>query len=357
MNSNFPEAEIWSTLVQIASGLKILHNGNIIHRDLKCANIFVTKDGVIKLGDLNVSKVNKKGLAYTQTGTPYYASPEVWRDKPYTFSSDIWSLGCVIYEIAALDPPFTATDMQGLYNKITKGEYPNISHIYSDNLSRMIRHLLQVNPMLRFTCDQILDSHLAQKYINLNPASEGDSPSLLQTIKFEPCMQNLKSKFPSPTYDENRGRTGNKKIVQSSSNRELSAKATPDYYRNYSLNSREAVKVPIRKQISLEALERPYKNNNLVRMQSNGPELLMNYPVDKSPVISPEKQLIKLNEIPNRKVPLPRPRPINKIGMMILETPKIYEKLTPIEKTPQVNSNRNKEANVYYSPQNPIWFG
>lgn len=51
---------------------------------------------------MNVSKVLKKGLAYTQTGTPYYASPEVWQDLPYDMKSDIWSLGCVIYEMAAL---------------------------------------------------------------------------------------------------------------------------------------------------------------------------------------------------------------------------------------------------------------
>ena len=75
--TNFSELEIWCTLVQITNGLNVLHNAKIIHRDLKCANIFVSKEGVIKLGDLNVSKVNKKGLAYTQTGTPYYASPEV----------------------------------------------------------------------------------------------------------------------------------------------------------------------------------------------------------------------------------------------------------------------------------------
>ena len=66
------------TLVQVTQGLKVLHDSKILHRDLKCANIFISKDGTMKLGDLNVSKVNKRGLAYTQTGTPYYASPEVW---------------------------------------------------------------------------------------------------------------------------------------------------------------------------------------------------------------------------------------------------------------------------------------
>lgn len=75
-----PEEEIWRIFIQIVRGLKALHNVNIFHRDLKSANIFLSKDGTAKLGDMNVSKVAKKGLLYTQTGTPYYASPEVWRD-------------------------------------------------------------------------------------------------------------------------------------------------------------------------------------------------------------------------------------------------------------------------------------
>jgi len=64
-------------------GLKALHDLKIFHRDLKSANIFLAKDGTVKIGDMNVSKIAKKGLLYTQTGTPYYASPEVWNDKPY----------------------------------------------------------------------------------------------------------------------------------------------------------------------------------------------------------------------------------------------------------------------------------
>lgn len=74
-----------------------------------------------KLGDLNVSKVAKKGLGYTQTGTPYYASPEVWRDQPYDIKSDVWSLGCVLYETITLKPPFRAQDMASLYKKVLKG--------------------------------------------------------------------------------------------------------------------------------------------------------------------------------------------------------------------------------------------
>jgi NIMA (never in mitosis gene a)-related kinase len=88
--------------VPIVKALRLLHSKNILHRDLKSANIFLQKNAPAKLGDLNVSKVAKKGLLYTQTGTPYYASPEVWKDLPYDSKSDIWSLGCVLYEMITL---------------------------------------------------------------------------------------------------------------------------------------------------------------------------------------------------------------------------------------------------------------
>ena len=105
----------------MVKGLKALHDTNIFHRDLKSANVFLNKDGTAKLGDMNVSKVAKRGLLYTQTGTPYYASPEVWRDQPYDMKSDIWSLGCVLYESITLRPPFRADDMAGLYRKVLRG--------------------------------------------------------------------------------------------------------------------------------------------------------------------------------------------------------------------------------------------
>ena len=88
-------------------GIDFLHKRHILHRDLKSANVFLNSDESVKLGDMNVSKVaSKDGLNFTQTGTPYYASPEVWRDEPYDIKSDIWSLGCVLYEMITLKPPF-----------------------------------------------------------------------------------------------------------------------------------------------------------------------------------------------------------------------------------------------------------
>lgn len=111
-----------------------------------------------KLGDLNVSKVAKEGMLYTQTGTPYYASPEVWKDLPYDSKSDIWSLGCVIYEMCALVPPFRAENMDGLYKRVLKGQHSRIPKMYSDELNHVIKKLLNVNAQGRPTCHQILSS-------------------------------------------------------------------------------------------------------------------------------------------------------------------------------------------------------
>ena len=141
--------------MDITEGLKYLHDNKILHRDLKCANIFITNTHY-KLGDLNVSKIAKMGLAHTQTGTPYYASPEVWRDQPYDEKSDLWSLGCIIYEMCTLKPPFRAPNMDGLYKKVQKGQYDPIPSKYSPELSNIIKNLLQVNPKNRPSCGKLL---------------------------------------------------------------------------------------------------------------------------------------------------------------------------------------------------------
>jgi NIMA (never in mitosis gene a)-related kinase len=180
-----PEADIWSYLIQLIHGLKSLHTKKIMHRDLKSANIFLTKNGVVKIGDLNVSKLVKLQFLYTQTGTPYYASPEVWSEKPYDFKSDIWSLGCIIYEMTALKPPFRAQSMEALYKSIMRGVYEPIPNIYSKELRDIIATILQIDPSKRPHCDGLLNNSLIKKKMdsqNVNLTScQGQ---LLKTIRW-----------------------------------------------------------------------------------------------------------------------------------------------------------------------------
>jgi NIMA (never in mitosis gene a)-related kinase len=208
----FDESTIWHIFIQLVRGLKSLHDLNILHRDLKCANVFLYSNGEAKIGDLNVSKVTRGGMGTTQTGTPYYASPEVWNDCPYDSKSDIWSLGCVLYEMITLKPPFRAADMEGLYKKVTKGQYSKIPDIFSNDLHQIIIFLLQVNPKLRPSCDQILNHPIVQKRIDYFKVITGENENkvnknnnnkgLLKTIHMPKNLIFLSDKLPKPNYDK-----------------------------------------------------------------------------------------------------------------------------------------------------------
>lgn len=109
----FDENEVLNWFTQICLALKHVHDKKILHRDLKSQNLFLTKRGILKLGDFGIARVlsNTKSKAKTVVGTPYYLSPEIIRNEGYSFKSDIWSLGVLLYEMAALQPPFNAQSL------------------------------------------------------------------------------------------------------------------------------------------------------------------------------------------------------------------------------------------------------
>ena len=95
---NLPEDAVWIYFIQLCLGVQALHKNNILHRDLKSANVFLASHNRLKIGDLGVAKLLKAQEAYakTQIGTPYYVSPELWKNKPYNSKSDVWALGCLL---------------------------------------------------------------------------------------------------------------------------------------------------------------------------------------------------------------------------------------------------------------------
>ena len=204
------EIDAWKIFIQMTRGLKSLHDLKILHRDLKSANIFLFSDGTAKIGDLNVSKVARKGLGYTQTGTPYYASPEVWDEKPYDNKSDIWSLGCVIYEMFTLHPPFRAKDMEQLYKTVIKGQYKKIGDKYSQDMNDIIDYLLKVNPKDRPNCDDILKHPLVKKRLEFFQAEAGETEDLnnmdegvlLRTIRIPKNIIFLSDNLPEKNYEK-----------------------------------------------------------------------------------------------------------------------------------------------------------
>ena len=211
----FEESDIWRIFIQLVKGLKALHELNILHRDLKSANVFLMKDGSVKLGDLNVSKVERKGMGYTQTGTPYYASPEVWNDKPYGTKSDIWSLGCVLYEMITSRPPFRAQNMEGLYKKVIQGRFNKIPNKFTNDLFKIVQLLLQVSPEKRPTCAEILQNPIILKRIeyfkNYSGEDNSEDQILLKTILVPKNLWVLSEKLPKPNYGY-RSVNNNKKI-------------------------------------------------------------------------------------------------------------------------------------------------
>ena len=198
------EVQVRSWLRGIASGLQCLHGHGIVHRDLKPANCFISENDIVRLGDFNVSKVLKGGvqLMKTKIGTPYYMAPEVWDDRPYTASADVWALGCSAYELCALRPPFVARSLPGLGRVVKSGKFDALPRTYSKELrDDVIGVALQVNPQRRPSAQklaQVLGSNVSQEN------SVATDVSLLKTINVPRNRQLIGKVLPEAQYDEPR---------------------------------------------------------------------------------------------------------------------------------------------------------
>ena len=118
-----------------------MHDKRIMHRDLKPANIFLTLDGTVKIGDFGLSRELSEHtcLAHSKVGTPLYMSPEVLRGDGYDFKSDVWSVGCLLYEMSMLKSPFKVDglNLYSLFRKISSGDFEPISEQYSEELRQL----------------------------------------------------------------------------------------------------------------------------------------------------------------------------------------------------------------------------
>ncbi|XP_068599346.1 LOW QUALITY PROTEIN: serine/threonine-protein kinase Nek1 [Brachionichthys hirsutus] len=155
----FTEEQILDWFVQICLALKHVHGRKILHRDIKSQNIFLTKNGTVQLGDFGIARVlnSTVELARTCIGTPYYLSPEICESKPYNNKSDIWALGCVLYEMCTLKHAFEAGNMKNLVLKIIRGTYPPVSVHYSQELRSLLAQLFKRDPRERPSVSSVLD--------------------------------------------------------------------------------------------------------------------------------------------------------------------------------------------------------
>ncbi|XP_069823229.1 serine/threonine-protein kinase Nek4 isoform X1 [Dendropsophus ebraccatus] len=161
------ESQVVEWFVQIAMALQYLHDLHVMHRDLKTQNIFLTKSNIIKVGDLGIARVleSQYDMASTLIGTPYYMSPELFSNKPYNYKSDVWALGCCVYEMATLRHAFNAKDMNSLVYRIIEGKLPPMPRDYSNELKDLIGTMLSRQPERRPTARQILRKPFIKQHI------------------------------------------------------------------------------------------------------------------------------------------------------------------------------------------------
>lgn len=146
-----PEIECLEWLLQISFALSYLHERKVLHRDIKTRNLFLYNSGLLKLGDFGISCVldTTIAMAHTVVGTLYYLSPELVKRTPYSFKSDVWALGVVLYELVALKQPFDSKSLHELLHLIVKGHYEPLDASYSDNIRSLVRSMLTQDPSNR----------------------------------------------------------------------------------------------------------------------------------------------------------------------------------------------------------------
>eukprot|EP00931_Biecheleriopsis_adriatica_P037636 TRINITY_DN21581_c0_g1_i1.p1 TRINITY_DN21581_c0_g1~~TRINITY_DN21581_c0_g1_i1.p1 ORF type:complete len:690 (+),score=106.88 TRINITY_DN21581_c0_g1_i1:263-2071(+) len=154
----FGEQEVMSAFAQCCAGLEHIHGKRVLHRDLKCQNIFMMRDGTVKLGDFGIAKIlaHTTSKAKTAVGTPYYASPEVCDNQTYGFKADVWSLGVVLYQLIALEIPFKAASLVALVLKIIQSEPKPLPDSFSEAARDVCLRTLRKDPEERPSASQLL---------------------------------------------------------------------------------------------------------------------------------------------------------------------------------------------------------
>ncbi|XP_008568242.1 PREDICTED: serine/threonine-protein kinase Nek3 [Galeopterus variegatus] len=154
----FPEDMILTWFTQMCLGVNHIHKKRVLHRDIKSKNIFLTQNGKVKLGDFGSARLlsNPMAFACTYVGTPYYVPPEIWENLPYNNKSDIWSLGCILYELCVLKHPFQANSWKNLILKICQGSISPLPSHYSYELQCLIKQMFKRNPSHRPSATTLL---------------------------------------------------------------------------------------------------------------------------------------------------------------------------------------------------------
>ncbi|CAB4316847.1 unnamed protein product [Prunus armeniaca] len=172
---------------QILQGLKYLHDHNVIHRDIKCANILVDANGSVKLADFGLAKITEGNNNHSCRGTPYWMAPEVVNttDQGYGIAADIWSLGCTVLEMLTGKFPYDKQERNSALFNIFHGNPPEIPDSLPRHRRDFIQKCLQVNPHDRPTAIELLNHPFVQE----ESARRTYTP--VQQVNDRPCRHTL----------------------------------------------------------------------------------------------------------------------------------------------------------------------
>ncbi|CAI2359739.1 unnamed protein product [Moneuplotes crassus] len=234
---NFTEDEILNWFVQISMALEYIHGRKVLHRDIKASNIFLTGNNTVKLGDFGISRVleNTSDAAQTCVGTPYYLSPEVCKNNPYTYKSDVWALGCVLYELCCLEHAFSADNLLGLAYKIVQETHSPIPDRYSEDLQKIVEMLLVKDSNERPLVSQLLMTPFItekMKEFILNGGFIGDQNLPVRKMKSRKIGQTSTQDTSSPslkTEDEEAKTIGRHMTKEERKMRENTSMAISNY--------------------------------------------------------------------------------------------------------------------------------
>lgn len=236
------ERHIWRVLAQSVVALKECHrhteNGGlkpILHRDIKPANVLLDSNQNIKFGDFGLAKElsSESKLAKTNVGTPFYMSPEIINEKSYDERSDIWSLGCLVYELAALRPPFDAKNQISLAMKINAGRFPSIPKHYSNELSAIISSMLSVDRRRRPKIEDVERTPALQSALS-------DAMRILRESRGEQPVASAAAPAPAVREDGARAMLERQRIALEKERSDLKQKLEAVERREKDVETREA---------------------------------------------------------------------------------------------------------------------
>ena len=382
-----PEHLVWKIFIKITLGLADIHKLKILHRDLKSLNIFLKKDEDIRVGDLGVAKIlNQTFFAKTFIGTPYYLSPEICEDKPYNDKSDVWALGCILYELCTYQHPFTAKSQGGLILKILNDHPKPIHSYYSKELSILLNMIFNKDYNKRPSCLDILK----MKFV-------------LDMAKTLGIFEDIKNSFPD--IENVVEANDNKEKINNNKNNNM-IKIKPVIIKNNNNNKNEAKKRPasgfglfgrkgmVNKNIKFNDIglakkknDKPNvlcieksdnnikkkgfisKNIKIIKRDKNyGKNLIPNRPIRKKAVVSPKKkdkdQEKDINALFREAELFEQKRQINKIVLHDLNinqndkinNDKIITDNISIGNTKDLNNlvNKNIEHSIFNNNNNNI---